>query len=386
MTIPHYDVAVVGGGIVGAAHALQAARRGKRVVLIERDDRPVGASIRNFGMIWPIGQASSTLPRALRSREYWRELAREIGFWTAPTGSLHLAYTEEEWAVLVEFADTANERGYQVELLTPARTVERSPATQPSGLLGGLYSHTELTVDPRQVLPLLHKYLRDRMGVHCHYRQTIREIRYPHLRSATQTWAAERIVVAGGDEFGILYPELLAKAPLTRCKLQMMRTIPQPSNWQFGPPLAAGLTLLHYPTFAHCQSLPVLRERLRRELPDYQKYGIHVLVARTALGELSIGDSHEYGFTLSPFNKEEINRLILTYFKQFAQIPYLKIKEYWQGTYAKLTNGASELVLQPEPGVLVVTGLGGGGLTLSFGLAEEVMLDRYRQPTMDRIH
>ncbi|NBQ62165.1 MAG: FAD-dependent oxidoreductase, partial [Proteobacteria bacterium] len=67
-----FDLAVVGAGIVGLAHALVAARRGWRVVVIDRDDRCVGASIRNFGFITVSGQgAGDTWRRAMRSRDVW---------------------------------------------------------------------------------------------------------------------------------------------------------------------------------------------------------------------------------------------------------------------------------------------------------------------------
>src|SRR5882724_9192709 len=98
------DVAVVGSGIVGLAFAWEAARRGKSVVLFERNPQPVGASIRNFGMIWPIGQrAGADHQRALRSRERWFELRDRAGIWVDECGSLHVAHDDAEDAVLREF-------------------------------------------------------------------------------------------------------------------------------------------------------------------------------------------------------------------------------------------------------------------------------------------
>ncbi len=52
-----HNLAVVGAGILGLAHALAAVRLGKRVVVIDRDARANGASVRNFGL----GAVSRTL-------------------------------------------------------------------------------------------------------------------------------------------------------------------------------------------------------------------------------------------------------------------------------------------------------------------------------------
>src|SRR5262245_12865107 len=108
MTKQHTDVAVVGAGIVGLAHAWAAAKRGLKVTLFERTEWAVGASIRNFGLIWPIGQPFGPAhDHAMRARELWEGVAAKAGLYRMGTGSLHLAYREDEQAVLEEFFATA---------------------------------------------------------------------------------------------------------------------------------------------------------------------------------------------------------------------------------------------------------------------------------------
>jgi hypothetical protein len=86
----------------------------------------------------------------------------------------------------------------------------------------------------------------------------------------------------------------------------MLRTYPQPHGWLLGPALAAGLTLRFYPTFNVCTTLPALRRRIAEETPEYDRWHIHGLVSQTADGELTLGDSHEYGTLVDIFNKAVI--------------------------------------------------------------------------------
>lgn len=377
VTTGQADVAVVGGGIVGLAHALAAARQGRRVVLFERDERAVGASIRNFGLLWPVGQPGELYQRALRSREIWLDVLKRSGAWYAESGSLHLAHHADEQAVLEEFlatTPTAVDNG--ARLLTPAEVAERSDVARPDGLRCALWSPTEINVDPRQAIPAVAEVLARDFGVELVFGAAVLGIDHPRVRTTAGDWRAERVVVCSGNEFQALYPQVFAESGIRRCKLQMMRTGPQPSGWALGPTPCAGLTLLHYRSFAHCASLPALRQRFEDELPEHLAGGVHVLVSQTADGAVTIGDSHDYRITHDPFEHESVNRAILDYFATFAALPRPGIAERWHGVYPSLPGGAADLIVDPEPGVTVVNGLGGAGMTLSFGLAEDVLAAR----------
>ena len=132
------DVAIVGAGILGLAHAFIAAKAGQRVTVFERNPAANGASVRNFGMIWPIGQPAGEMHQmALRSREIWLELLREANLPYLPTGSLHAAYREDEAAVGREFSELALPLGYECAWLDALQTLERTSAIRREGLLGG---------------------------------------------------------------------------------------------------------------------------------------------------------------------------------------------------------------------------------------------------------
>lgn len=368
------DVAIVGAGIVGLAHALAAARRGLRVVVFEQHTHAVGASVQNFGLVWPIGQPAGHLHnRAMRSRAIWLEVCQQAQLWHAPSGSLHLLYHADEEAVALEYLETSAEsHALGRTMLTAAEVSAKSPAVRQAGLRSALWSPTEINVDPRQAIRTLPQWLTATYGVQFQFGTAVQAIHAPYLETAAGPWQAAQIIVCSGTHFESLYPALYAASGLQRCKLQMLRTAPQPTGWQLGAALCAGLTLLHYGAFRHCTSLAPLRERLQAELPFYLEEGIHVLLSQTCLGELTIGDHHEYAWSHDPFSRETVDAAILAYLHRFAVLPQPTIAERWVGIYPIL-RGQSELVLHPAAGVTIVNGLGGAGMTLSFGLAEEIV-------------
>ncbi len=367
------DVAIVGAGIIGLAHAYFAAKRGRSVVVFERTPKAQGASLRNFGMIWPIGQRAGAVHQmALRSRQIWQQILDDAGLPYLPTGSLHVVYHPDEADVAREFAEHAPGLGYTCTWLRADEVLQKSKAVNPDGLMGGLWSSTEMTVDPRQILVRLPVFLTEKYGVKFRFGSAVRSIKLPIIEAGPESWRANHAFVCGGDDFETLYPELFAESAINRCKLQMMRTAPQKDGWQLGPSLAAGLTLRFYPAFEICTAtLPKYKERVARERSEYDRWAIHTLVSQTADGALTLGDSHEYGLAVDIFNKTEIDELVMRDVRRFLLAPDLSIAERWYGVYAKHPD-KSYVAIDAAPGVRIVTAVGGSGMTLSFGLAEQM--------------
>ncbi len=368
-----FDVIVIGAGIVGLATAYSAATKGLKTLVIERNPKAIGASIRNFGLIWPIGQPAGDLfDRAMRTRETWINLSQQSDIHLKQNGSLQLAYHDDEVVVLEAFMDTAQSAGYKAQLISPEQAMAHSPAIKPDGLKSAIWSSTECTVSPRNAISQLADFLEKKMNVTFVFGSAVTHISTGFVSTFHEIWQGERIFVCSGSDFETLYPRIFRESGITKCKLQMLRTGTQPNDWDLGPSLCAGLTLLHYGAFKHIKAIEAVRNRYYEAQPDFNRYGVHVLVSQNQNGEVILGDSHEYGWNLSPFDKEEINQLILNYLNTFASFPSPSISETWHGIYPKL-EGQTEFVREADPNVWIVNGLSGAGMTMSFGLAQELV-------------
>jgi FAD dependent oxidoreductase TIGR03364 len=367
---------VIGAGIVGLATARALAIRGYKVTVFERNERAVGASIRNFGMIWPIGQQTGPLfERAMLSRSIYKEICTEARIWHNEVGSLHLAYHDDELRVMAEYAE-ANQAYRDCALLTPSQTLKKSEAVNLNGLKGALWSGEEMIVESRVAVGEIAKYLAEKYDVEFNWNTAINRVEHPIVISGTRTWEADEIFVCSGADFETLYPELFSATNITKCKLQMLRLAAQPDGWRIGPSLCGGLSMTHYPGFQVAPSLPQLKKRYEEQYAEYLHWGIHVMVSQNGGGELTIGDSHEYGLVHDPFDKAFINNLITGYLQTFANFKDWKLMQSWHGIYPKMMNGETELITEAEPGVTVINGLGGNGMTLSFGLCEQFFANR----------
>ncbi len=378
------SVAIVGAGIVGLAHAWSAAERGATVTVFERTSRASGASIRNFGMVWPIGQTAGThYETALISRKRWLRLETEAGLWVNPCGSIHLAHHSDEWTVLQEFAQRAPKLNVACRLLNADQVHQHTPAANPNELLGGLFSPTELCVNPAVATRSLPAWLARTWSVDFRFGTTVSSMETlsdtpPRVRlrtSAGDDFLFDQIIVCGGADLQTLFPEVLSTSGIRICKLQMMSIRGYETGWKLGPHLASGLTLRHYQNFQICPGLRQLTQRIADETPELDHFGIHVMASQNNHGEIILGDSHEFDAHIVPFDKSLIDRLILRELQKIICLPDWTISQHWHGLYGK---HSSQPVFEhsPLPGIHLFTATGGSGMTMSFGLAERFWNER----------
>src|SRR5580698_10118950 len=115
----HYDVAIAGGGLVGASAALALAKSGLRVGLFERRFCGAQASGVNYGGVRCQGRPVEQMPLAMRARRVWDRLPELIGIdgEFVVSGHLRLARSEADLAALETWAQMARQHGLDPQLI-----------------------------------------------------------------------------------------------------------------------------------------------------------------------------------------------------------------------------------------------------------------------------
>lgn len=366
---------IVGSGIVGLSHALAAARRGWDVTVFDRDAAPRGATIRNFGMVWPIALApGERLEIGLESRGIWDEVLSELDVWNEACGATFVAHTDAEFDVLREFAESDSR---PVQLLEPSEVTAELPSVNPDGLRGGLRTSTELAVDPREVGAKLPAFLAQRHGVKFEFSTHVTHVRADGLTTAEgHAHHADRVIIASGTDMVSLRPHVFKAMGLRRCALQMLRVEPEQGFVPLATHLGGGLTMRHYPTFAECPSVERIRAEVRARDLRLDEFGIHVLVAQRPDGSLIIGDSHDYSESGGDFSSELVDDLLVRELHRLVNAGDLRVRERWFGRYTKEDDGFARIG-RCHDGVLIAQVTGGLGMTISFGVAERFWSDRW---------
>lgn len=376
-----FDLIIVGAGVLGTFHAYHAAQRGQRVLLLEKDNRPVGSTVQNFGQVVPSGLAGRWFDYGRRSLEIYREIQAQTDITVRQNGSVYLASDEDEWTLANELFDRRRGEDYPCELLSASQTLARFPHLRPDYVQGALFFPDEMSVEPDQLIHRLIRFIVEKYGVTYLPNATVIDCQSAMGRAGVSLagddyYEATRVLICSGYEFRLLYPQLFAQSGLVVSKLQMMQTIPMPKV-QLPGNILTGLTIRRYESFAECPSYARIDNAatdLPGRLQELKKWGIHLLFKQALDGSIIVGDSHEYapagqvndlGFEI----KEAVNALMLEEARRIVNFPVDRIARTWAGYYAQTSDEIFEHDVDDH--IRIVTGIGGKGMSSSAGYAEQ---------------
>lgn len=419
------DVLVVGAGIVGLAHAAEAAERGLSVIVIERDSRAVGASIRNFGHCCVTAQSGDLLELALVARERWLHFAALAGFFAVESGALAVARSATELELVEQLA--RSRPAGQVVMMSAEEIQHELGGSEAGLILGGARLRDDLRVDPREAVAALAHWLEAQPNVQIRWRTSylgredtaisgpaddgptdggatggtaVGTESHSISRTSRGSIQADRTIVCVGHDVDYLFPAIAEHYEIERCSLQMLMvaaptiatppatttatqstpavelaTGTAPAPVRIRPAVLTGTSMLRYPAFAETSAGKAISQRLAAEFaehdPDLLAIGANVMFTQRPNGALLVGDSHHYAATVGPFLTEATSAILLERIASVLGAGEFEVLERWQGIYAS-SSKQPYVVVEPSAGLTVVSVTSGVGMTIAFGLARRV--------------
>src|SRR5690625_1358504 len=155
-----YEVAVIGGGIVGSATAYYLAKAGLHTVIIEKNDIASGTSSRCDGNVTIVDKDPGfDSEMSLVSQQLMNELNEtlEIPFEFREHGSILVCDNDEEMEAAVDWVKTQTEAGLKFSVLDKKDIRDESPFFA-DDIPGGLVCETDSLINPYMFCySLIHK-------------------------------------------------------------------------------------------------------------------------------------------------------------------------------------------------------------------------------------
>jgi glycine oxidase len=159
-----YDAIVIGAGIIGLSIGWKTAQLGLSVLVLDRNEKPRGASWVAAGMLAPVTEANfgedALLRLNIESAHRWPGFATELAeisgmdLLNNHPGTLHVAVDRDQAEALRRLYEYQIQLGLDVEWLGPAELRGLEPALHP-GVRSGVRARGDSAVDPRKVLQAL---------------------------------------------------------------------------------------------------------------------------------------------------------------------------------------------------------------------------------------
>jgi FAD dependent oxidoreductase TIGR03364 len=373
-----FDVVVVGAGVLGTFHAYHAARLGKKVLLVEKDNYPVQATVRNFGQIVPSGMGKEWFDYGVRGTEIYKAIQHEFDLSIRTNGTVYIASDPAEQQLIHELKSSMDARAYPSVLMTSEQCVAKWPALKKSYCKEGLFFAQEVSAEPDRMIHQLIKYCTDKFSsllykpntavIDCQVSGSSVKI----VSTAKEEFTSDKVIICNGGEFKLLFPDLFRTSGIVTSKLQMLKTLPMKEVNLEGN-ILTGLTIRRYESFQECPSYSTIQTP--EHIKELKKWGIHILFKKAADGAIIIGDSHEYADVsqiddLGFSQNEYINRLMLQEAQRIVNFVVTKIATTWSGFYPQHSEkGIVEIDIEDR--IHIRTAIGGKGMTTSAGYAEQ---------------
>jgi FAD dependent oxidoreductase TIGR03364 len=368
---------VVGGGVLGVMHAWFARRAGFEVVHLERELAPRGASLRNFGLVWVGGRAGGAeLALALRARELWASVAACVeGVGLRAAGSLTVAADEAELALMKEACERPDAALRQWELLDALEARRVNPELS-ERVLGALWCRADAIVEPRFAVQAVREHLLAQGGYSwLPGREAVDLLPRAVRDDCGDCHRGDWVVLCPGAVASGLVRRYCAEsaglqARLRRVRLQMLETTAYAGVVTTA--IADGDSMRYYPAF----DLPG-RALLppRGDVADTSR--AQLLVVQRLDGSLTIGDTHDYSEVFDFDLDERIYDYLLAKAATLLHQRVPSVRRRWAGVYSEMVPGKGEVLYLREellPGVELVTGAGGRGMTCAPAIAEQSLV------------
>jgi len=373
-----YDLIVVGGGVLGTFHAYHATKKGLSVAILEKDNKPQGATVRNFGQVVPSGMNQKWQNYGRESLTIYKSIQEQFDVSIRQNGTVYIASNEEEVQLIEELHQINKNNSYTSQLLTKEQCLDKYAGLRSDYCKAGLFFPEEVTVEPRVMILRLHEFMKKQLNVTIHYNTNVIATNNVNggvsvLTSNSEELLASRVIICNGSDFKTLYPSIYNESDLIVSKLQMMQTKPQ-KNYQLDGSILTGLTIRRYEAFEECASWNTIKAK---EDPNSfeKKYGVHILFKQATDGSVILGDSHEYAtakkiddlrFDLN----EDIDSFMIQEAKKIIDLPTYEIQHRWAGFYSQCkTKDLFEHSVGEN--IHIITGIGGKGMTGSAGFSKE---------------
>lgn len=351
-----YDVVILGCGIVGSACALECARAGMKVAVVEQDaPGSGGATAAGMGHIVVMDDSPAQFALTRYSQSLWRELAHQLPLSAEyhTCGTIWIATDQEELAEARRKLEHYRTQGLRVEMLDNAQLREAEPNLRPS-LIGGLLVSSDAVLYP----PSAAAYFMEQAQQHAAKLITSRCVKSAHGQVVLedQTELNANIII---NATGAVSPELTPGIQIRKRKGHLIVTD------RYSGFLNHQLVELGYLKSAHATTA--------------DSVAFNVQPRKT--GQIIIGSSRQYGAEDTVVDRTVVESILERAALYMPRLPSLTQLRVWSGFRAATPDKLPLIGPTEDPTIFLATGHEGLGITTSLATARLLLDHLLKRPS-----